>query len=101
MSGPWGQASYPLEDGAVLVSSSDGVFVVHVDGTARIQTVDPARQPRLGASIERFAERTGLVVPLGRWVLRAACRAAAGWWKAVERDFVLGLGRKDPCGVCR
>jgi diguanylate cyclase (GGDEF)-like protein len=28
------------------------------------------------------AERTGLVVPLGRWVLRAACREAAGWVSA-------------------
>ncbi|HLV05843.1 MAG TPA: carbamoyltransferase C-terminal domain-containing protein [Actinomycetaceae bacterium] len=35
---------------------------VHVDGTARIQTVDPARQPRLGATIEHFAGRTGLPV---------------------------------------
>lgn len=35
---------------------------VHVDGTARIQTVDPARQPRLGATITAFAERTGLPV---------------------------------------
>ncbi|MBF0689763.1 MAG: carbamoyltransferase [Cellulomonas sp.] len=35
---------------------------VHVDGTARIQTVDPARQPRLGATIAAFAERTGLPV---------------------------------------
>lgn len=36
--------------------------VVHVDGTARIQTVDPARQPRLGAMIEAFRRRTGLPV---------------------------------------
>lgn len=35
---------------------------VHVDGTARIQTVDPERQPRLGATIAAFAERTGLPV---------------------------------------
>jgi len=35
---------------------------VHVDGTARIQTVDPATQPRLGATIEAFRERTGLPV---------------------------------------
>jgi carbamoyltransferase len=36
--------------------------VVHVDGTARIQTVDSARQPRLGAMIEAFRQRTGVPV---------------------------------------
>ncbi|MFC5998831.1 carbamoyltransferase [Quadrisphaera sp. GCM10027208] len=35
---------------------------VHVDGTARIQTVDPATHPRLGRTIEAFAARTGLPV---------------------------------------
>jgi len=35
---------------------------VHVDGTARIQTVDPATQPRLGSTIEQFYRRTGLPV---------------------------------------
>lgn len=35
---------------------------VHVDGTARIQTVDPAAQPRLAAVIEQFRVRTGLPV---------------------------------------
>jgi carbamoyltransferase len=35
---------------------------VHVDGTARIQTVDPGTQPRLGAVIEAFRRRTGLPV---------------------------------------
>ncbi|WP_231384033.1 carbamoyltransferase C-terminal domain-containing protein [Cellulomonas sp. URHD0024] len=35
---------------------------VHVDGTARIQTVDPVQLPRLGAAIEAFRDRTGLPV---------------------------------------
>jgi carbamoyltransferase len=35
---------------------------VHVDGTARIQTVDPAVQPRLGATLREFEARTGLPV---------------------------------------
>ena len=35
---------------------------VHVDGTARIQTVDPRRQPRLGAMLREFQRRTGLPV---------------------------------------
>ncbi|WP_028047988.1 carbamoyltransferase C-terminal domain-containing protein [Cellulomonas sp. URHE0023] len=35
---------------------------VHVDGTARIQTVDPVAMPRLGAAIEAFRDRTGLPV---------------------------------------
>ncbi len=35
---------------------------VHVDGTARIQTVDAASQPRLAAMIEQFRVRTGLPV---------------------------------------
>lgn len=36
--------------------------VTHVDGTARIQTVDAAADPRLHATINRFAERTGVPV---------------------------------------
>ncbi|OBG29625.1 carbamoyltransferase C-terminal domain-containing protein [Mycobacterium sp. 852002-51057_SCH5723018] len=36
--------------------------VTHVDGTARIQTVEEATDPRLHATISRFAERTGVPV---------------------------------------
>ncbi|GAB3238525.1 carbamoyltransferase C-terminal domain-containing protein [Glycomyces halotolerans] len=34
--------------------------ITHVDGTARIQTVDRARQPLLAAMLEDFERRTGL-----------------------------------------
>jgi carbamoyltransferase len=36
--------------------------VVHVDGTARIQTVDRHREPLLARMLDRFTERTGLPV---------------------------------------
>ncbi|OBA62462.1 carbamoyltransferase [Mycobacterium sp. 1100029.7] len=36
--------------------------VTHVDGTARIQTVEQRANPRLHAAISRFAERTGVPV---------------------------------------
>jgi len=36
--------------------------VVHVDGTARVQTVDRVEQPLLAAMLERFAALTGLPV---------------------------------------
>jgi carbamoyltransferase len=36
--------------------------VVHVDGTARIQTVDRDRQPLLAGMLDRFEVRTGLPV---------------------------------------
>ncbi|HET6628110.1 MAG TPA: carbamoyltransferase C-terminal domain-containing protein [Nocardioidaceae bacterium] len=36
--------------------------VVHVDGTARVQTVDPAAEPLVTRMLEGFAARTGLPV---------------------------------------
>jgi carbamoyltransferase len=36
--------------------------VVHVDGTARVQTVDPAVQPLLAQLLAGFERRTGLPV---------------------------------------
>jgi carbamoyltransferase len=36
--------------------------VVHVDGTARIQTVDPVEEPLLARMLASFERRTGLPV---------------------------------------
>jgi carbamoyltransferase len=35
---------------------------VHVDGTSRIQSVDPAHEPLVARMLERFEARTGLPV---------------------------------------
>jgi carbamoyltransferase len=36
--------------------------VVHVDGTARVQTVDPVQEPLVARMLSAFEERTGLPV---------------------------------------
>ena len=36
--------------------------VTHVDGSARIQTVDPADEPLVARMLERFADKTGIPV---------------------------------------
>jgi diguanylate cyclase (GGDEF)-like protein len=44
------------------------------------------RHPTLGELLPEdfipLAEATGAIVPLGRWIMNAACRAAAGWGDA-------------------
>ena len=48
----------------VVLGHRDGAAsaVVHVDGTARIQTVDPAEEPLVHRCISAFEQRTGLPV---------------------------------------
>jgi diguanylate cyclase (GGDEF)-like protein/PAS domain S-box-containing protein len=41
----------------------------------------PQRGELLPADFIPIAEETGLIVPLGRWVLGAACTQASAWWR--------------------
>ncbi len=50
-----------------------------VGAEALLRWMHPVRGMVLPASFINLAEETGLIVPLGRWVLTAACRQLAAW----------------------
>lgn len=64
------QAQVDLESGAIT-----GV-------EALIRWNHPGRETLLPASFIPFAEANGAIVPIGRWVLREACRQAQSWVEA-------------------
>lgn len=59
-----------------IVTAKEGVVV---GAEALLRWVDQRRGPVSPADFVPVAEETGLILPIGRWVLGEACRRAAQW----------------------
>ncbi|MBI2168674.1 MAG: EAL domain-containing protein [Actinobacteria bacterium] len=64
--------------------------VVGVEALAR--WIDPETGEVPLADVIPVAEETGLIVPLGRWVLEEACRQAQEWFAAIPTSKVAMVG---------
>jgi diguanylate cyclase (GGDEF)-like protein/PAS domain S-box-containing protein len=58
---------------------------VLVGAEALLRWTHPSRGPVPPSVFVPIAEETGLIVPIGRWVIREACAAAAGWQRLGHR----------------
>ncbi|HEY0777827.1 MAG TPA: GGDEF domain-containing phosphodiesterase, partial [Gemmatirosa sp.] len=64
-------------DDAVPAAACDSANLTGAEALLRWR--HPTRGPVAPGEFIAVAERTGVIVPIGRWVVRAACREAAGW----------------------
>jgi predicted signal transduction protein with EAL and GGDEF domain len=83
-----------LDDGTQLFLQYQPIFELQGHRMTGVEALVRWRNPTRGVlTPDRFipiAEETGLIVPLGRWVLTEACQQA-GRWKAEGRVFQMSV----------
>lgn len=60
---------------------------------ALVRWAHPVRGPLSPADFLPIAEASGLIVPIGEWILRTACIEAAGWPRHLRLSVNLSLGQ--------
>jgi diguanylate cyclase (GGDEF)-like protein len=67
---------------------------------ALLRWTHPTRGPISPAQFIPLAEETGLILPLGEWVLREACREAATWARPLDVAVNLSIAQFRQSGLC-
>ncbi|MDQ2890125.1 MAG: EAL domain-containing protein [Gemmatimonadota bacterium] len=78
-------------------------FVLHYQSLVKLETnatvgvealvrwMHPRRGELQPSEFITVAEETGLIIPLGRWVLREACRQAFAWWNDLPDESAMSM----------
>ncbi|HEX4953855.1 MAG TPA: EAL domain-containing protein [Thermoanaerobaculia bacterium] len=84
-----------LEVGDQLLLYYQPLFAAGSGAVVGVEALLRWRQPsgrlRLPTEFVPLAEASGLIVPLGRWVIEEACRQAAGWRQAGAVDLTVAV----------
>jgi diguanylate cyclase (GGDEF)-like protein len=87
LSGAIGRGELHLEYQPIVVSSDGGITGVE----ALLRWTHPSRGPIAPSVFIPFAEQSGLIVELGRWVLEQACNDRQNWQRRCSTEIAMAV----------